>query len=95
MEQITLSEIVVGLGLIVALFGYVKTLTAPITEFKREVEAIKLHQDNDNKRLNTLEKDTRMILKATRTLVAHGVDSNHTGELKKMQDELDEYLINK
>lgn len=56
--------------------------------------------DNDNRRLNELEKkqakteqDLEMIMTALSALMTHAIDGNHTEELKKKRDDMQEYLI--
>lgn len=94
-DNITIGEIVVLIAGVTAITGFITKLTSPFTDLKTRIEKIEQHQDNDNKRLEELEKDTKMILKATRVLVAHSVSNNNTGELKRVQEEIDNYLINK
>ena len=49
--------------------------------------------DNDNKRLNMLEDDTKQILLSVNELLQHSIDNNHTDALKQRKKEMDEYLI--
>lgn len=94
-EEITLGNIIQIGSVITALILLYKNATKPVKTFTKRVEDLETHLDNDNKRLKILEEDIRMILKATRVLVMHSVSNNETGELKKIQEEIDEYLINK
>jgi hypothetical protein len=68
---------------------------SPYTDLRKRIEKVEEHQANDLERLKIMENDMRMMLKATRVLVAHSVTNNNTGELKKVQAEMDDYLINK
>lgn len=66
-------------------------------------EAIKRHDalfDNDNKRLKLLEEKQieqdeayKIILKSMLAMMSHEIDGNHTQDLKKAKEELQEYLI--
>lgn len=94
-QEITLGQLVTAIGFIIILVGYINQALKPLKDFTKRIDQIEQHQDNDNKRLNKLEQETHLILKATRVLVSHSVDNNHTGDLKKMQDEIDDYLVNK
>ena len=94
-EQITIGEILQIGSVITALILLYNNATKPVKSYTKRLEDLEQHLDNDNKRLKVLEEDTRMILKATRVLVIHSVSNNDTGELKKIQEEIDEYLINK
>lgn len=56
--------------------------------------------DNDNKRINELEKKAQeteealqIIMKSMLALMSHSIDGNHTDELKKARDDMQEYLI--
>lgn len=94
-NEITLGQILEIGSVITAIVLLYKNATAPVKSFAKRVSDLEAHIDNDNKRLKALESDTKMILKATRVLVAHSVNGNSTGELKKVQTEIDDYLINK
>lgn len=104
MEQITLGQLSGWISFIVILAGGIGTmigwLLKPIKAEKDKDKAIEdrvknveEHLDNDNKRLNTLESDTKQILLSVNTLLSHSIDNNHTSELKQRKNELDEYLI--
>lgn len=94
-EQITIGEILQIGSVLTAIILLYKNATNPVKSFAKRVEDLEEHLDNDNRRLKVLEEDTRMILKATRVLVMHSVSNNNTGELKKIQEEIDDYLIKK
>lgn len=94
-NDITIGDILVLIAGLTTLIGFITKVTSPYTELKSRLEKVEEHQNNDNERLKALEDDTRMILKATRVLVAHSVSNNNTGELKRIQEEIDNYLINK
>ena len=56
--------------------------------------------DNDNRRLNELEKHQaendealQIIMKSMLALMTHAIDGNHTDELKRARDDMQEYLI--
>lgn len=94
-NNITIGDVLVIIAGITTIVGFITKITSPYQELKSRIQKIEEHQDNDNERLKALEDDTRMILKATRVLVAHSVTNNNTGELKRVQEEIDNYLINK
>lgn len=66
-------------------------------------EKIKGHDeklDNDNRRLNDLERKqaeteeaTQIMMKSMLALMTHAIDGNHVEELKKARDDMQEYLI--
>lgn len=94
-NELTISDLVVIIGSLMAIISFATRIASPITALNKRIEKIEEHQNADNERLKALEGDCRMILKATRVLVAHSVNGNSTGELKRIQNEMDEYLINK
>lgn len=94
-NDITIGDILVLIAGLTTLIGFIAKITSPYTELKSRLDKVEEHQANDNERLKALEDDTRMILKATRVLVAHSMNGNSTGELKRVQEEIDNYLINK
>lgn len=66
-------------------------------------EKIKGHDeklDNDNRRLNELEKKQveteealQILMKGMLALMTHSIDGNHTEELEKARDDMHDYLI--
>lgn len=56
--------------------------------------------DNDNRRLNDLEKKQveteealQILMKSMLALMTHSIDGNHTEELEKARDDMHDYLI--
>ena len=95
MDNITIAQIVQWGGTIVALGGVIAYFVKPVKDFSKRVDKIEEHQDNDNQRLITIEKDEKMILRCLNVLLLHMESGNNTGELKKQKQELDEYMINR
>lgn len=66
-------------------------------------ERLKRHDemfDNDNKRLNELEKEQKemkeaqqVLMKSMLALMSHAIDGNHTEDLKMARDDMQEYLL--
>ena len=94
-NDITIGDILIIIAGITTILGFITKVTSPYQELRNRIQKVEEHQANDNERLKALEEDTRMILKATRVLVAHSVTNNNTGELRRVQEEIDNYLINK
>ena len=51
--------------------------------------------DNDNKRLNNLERSSNLTMKALLALLQHGIDGNDVEGMKKVKKELEDYLIDR
>ena len=59
-------------------------------------ETMKKHQemlDNDNKRLKELEEGNKVVMQSLLAIMSHLIDGNHTEELKKSKEMVQEYLI--
>jgi hypothetical protein len=95
MNDITIGDLLVIIAGLTTIIGFITKVMSPYTDLRKRIEKVEEHQANDLERLKIMENDMRMMLKATRVLVAHSVTNNNTGELKKVQAEMDDYLINK
>lgn len=94
-NNITVGDILVIIAGITTIIGFISKVKTPVDSFNARITKIEQRQAKDDERLKSLEDDTKLILKATRVLIAHSVTNNETGELRKVQAEIDEYLINK
>ena len=94
-NTITIGQVLVLIAGITAIASFISRVASPFNDLKQRVGKVEEHQNSDLERLKALEDDTKMILKATRTLINHSITNNSTGELKRIQNEIDEYLINK
>lgn len=94
-NNITVGDLIVLIAGITTIVGFVAKIKTPVDNFNARIAKIEERQKNDDERLKSLEEDTKLILKATRVLIAHSVTNNETGELRRVQAEIDEYLINK
>lgn len=51
--------------------------------------------DNDNKRLRQLEDGNKIIQRALLELLKHGIDGNDIDGMRKVRDDLQQYLIDR
>ena len=51
--------------------------------------------DNDNKRLKLLEDGNRITQRALLELLKHGIDGNDVDGMRKVRDDLQQYLIDR
>lgn len=61
-------------------------------------DRLKIHEqyfNNDNKRLLAIEEGNRVTQQALLALMSHAINGNDIEKLKKAEDALREYLINK
>lgn len=99
-ENITVGEIITALTLIGVLGGGISYVYKPIKAFneknkliEKEIEAVKEHQDNDNKRLNSLEADSKMTLRVLNEILEHLQTGNNSGGMQKVKKDLEKYII--
>lgn len=102
LEGITIGEIVTAISVIGVLIAGVGYITKPLKEYTNkqrqiddEIENIKSHQDNDNKRLATLEADSKMTLQVLNAILGHLQTGNNTGGMAEAKKALEKYIINR
>ena len=100
MQNLTLEQIIGGLGIITALGAGIKYLLTPVINYngrQKEIDQkfIDAYEklDNDNKRLNRLESDNQQILLTLLALLNHDIDGNDIDALKKRKAELSSYMV--
>lgn len=72
-----------------------KEARQPAEERIRRLEVLEEHDENDNKRLEQLDRESRLILKAQFVIIEHLMTSNGTPQLQEVKDEIQTYLINR
>lgn len=95
---ITTALIMKICGFIVAIGGagaYLNKVIAPLKDLSRKLDNDKKRLDNHDEKIALLQADCKEILKTQNVMMSHMVTNNNTGELKKRQDEINEYLINR
>ena len=100
LESLTVGEIVGAISVIGVLIAGAGYITKPIKDYNEkykemqdEIKNIKLHQDNDNKRLATLESDSKMTLRVLNAILGHLQTGNNSGEMKDAKQALEKYII--
>lgn len=49
--------------------------------------------ESDHKRLNELEESNKIMMQSMLAIMSHLIDGNHTDQLQKARDDLQDYLI--
>lgn len=100
LEQICMSIAVIGAAL-TYIFRGLKFAKKPADKMDERIKHNEECLDRDNKRLKKLEEDINHISKATSVLMrgelailGHMADGNNTGEMAKMEKEIQDFLIN-
>lgn len=104
-ESITLGQIAAVIIFIGGLYGGVKLLRKELKEAIREMlksqfDDVDKKLDNDNKRMNDLEKQTQSLYKAISLLLQddlaileHLRTNNSTGKMKEQEQKVQDFLI--
>ena len=87
-----------GAGAIIA--SIIRWMRKPDTDRDDKLKRHDEMFDNDNKRLNELEKRQaeteeamQIMMQSMLALMTHAIDGNHVEELKKARDDMQAYLI--
>lgn len=64
-------------------------------KMSEQVNAHEQRLARDHKRLSELETSDRLIMRGVMQLMSHEIDGNHTEQLKKTRDDMEQYLISK
>ena len=81
---------------------YLKKGLSPFTNLKQKVTKHAEYLDNDNRRIDDLEKaareaseDNKILCKSMLCLMEHAITNNSIDKLKDMKKELQEHLISR
>lgn len=66
-----------------------------ITFLETRTDQIEKHLDNDNKRLQEIEKGNRITQQSILALMRHAIDGNNIDQLREAESNMQEYLIQK
>ena len=83
-------------GAIITIGGaatYISKATKPARDLVQRVNAQDKKLDNDNRRLNDLEKGDRAQCKALLAMLDHTITGNSVDKIKLARDDLNKYLI--
>lgn len=99
-EQIATAAVVLLaiFGSINIIGGAIKTFKEwlkPATDMNARLKTVETNQKNDYKQLNDLEDAEKLLLKALNVLLEHEISGNHIEKLQEVQNEINEYLINR
>lgn len=64
-----------------------------LSHIEAAVEEHKRMLDNDNRRLDTQDESQRLLLCGMLQLMNHEIDGNHTAQLVKQRQEIEDYLL--
>ena len=66
-----------------------------ITSLETRTDQIEKHLDNDNNRLQEIEKGNRITQQSILALMRHAIDGNNIDQLREAESNMQEYLIQK
>lgn len=73
----------------------VREARKPQNDLRAKVEAHDVMLARDKARLDDLEQSSRLMLRAISQLIEHEVTGNHNDQLRKVQEDINTYLINR
>jgi hypothetical protein len=73
----------------------VPLIKTAISEHRKRLDKIELHQENDIHALKDHAEFNRVMSAAMLALLDHELNGNHTAQLTEAKDKLREYLINR
>lgn len=95
---ITINDILYVCGILVTIWGaykVIKEVRKPGNDLK---ETVKKHEDclkEDRNEIEEIKEGNKVICKSIMTMINHELSGNDISNMKKMRDELEQYLINK
>ena len=104
-ENITIGQVAVVIAFIVGMYGGVKYLKKELKDaisemLKDEFRSVDEKLDKDNRRLNSLEEQTKFLYKAISLLLQddlaileHLRTDNNTGKMAEQEQKVQEFLI--
>ena len=66
-----------------------------ITSLEARTTVIEKHLDNDNKRLQEIEKGHRITQQSILALMRHAIDGNNLDQLREAESQMQEYQLQK
>lgn len=66
-----------------------------LEDHEKRISKLEELTEKDYEEIKTLEKEVKMLLKATLAIMKHDVDGNNTEELKRTQKDIESYLLDK
>ena len=80
----------------------IKATKSPIIFLEKRVEALERAEEETKKlfpkydeKINDIEEGNKVTQKAILAMLTHSIEGNHTEEMKRAREALQEYLINK
>lgn len=95
---ITINDLLYLCGIIVTIWGackVIKEVRKPGNDLK---ETVRMHGEalkRDEDEIKEIEKGNKVICKSIMTMINHELSGNDINNMKKMRDELQQYLIDK
>lgn len=66
-----------------------------LQDHEKRICELEAKADNDYADIQTLQKEVKMVLRAVVAIMKHELDGNHTDDLLKTQNDIEEYLVEK
>ena len=94
----TLNDLLFLCGAIATVWGVykiIKEIKKPNDELKATVRKHEEYLEKDKAEIEEIKEGNRVICKSIMTMINHELSGNDVSNMKKMRDELQNYLIDK
>jgi septation ring formation regulator EzrA len=94
----TYKTLVFVMGAVLAVWGFIKVLkeiNKPLTDLRKTVEDHSEKISDIEKHLEKSDKGMGMVQKSLLQIMNHMIDGNHTDQLAKARDDMQNYLTEK
>ena len=92
---IVLLAIAGGISVIGSAIKTIKDWFKPTMTVNDRLEKVENQQKQDDQRIESLEDANKLILKALSVQLEHAISGNHIEKLQEVQNDINDYLINK
>ena len=95
---ITLKDFLYLCGVLATVWGafkVIKEIKKPGNDLKETVKKHEEYIKKDETEIEEIKKGNKVICKSIMTMINHELSGNDISNMKKMRDELNEYLIDK
>lgn len=95
---ITLNDFLYICGIIATVWGaykIIKEVKKPSNDLKETVKKHEEYLKKDRNEIEEIKEGNKVICKSIMTMINHELSGNDVSNMRKMRDELQEYLIDK
>jgi len=85
MNDVTLGQIVIGIGIITTILAFISKIVKPIAEWTKKIDEI-------SSDVKALKKNDKMLTDITYVMLTHMSTNNASGQMKEVLDKYNAYF---